>query len=267
MPLDDVLGDRQPETSAGATASPIAPIEPFEDPLSLARRDARPVVADADADVPAVRQHGRFHADRRAGGGESPGIVQQVDQRAHDVTAIRKDGPRRRDIDRDGHSALCHEPRHRGAGGGGEVRQRLRHEPKQGAAGVQLVQPKEVVGEVAHAPDLIRHLGQQRPRDGLHARRKVVEEQAERRQGRAQIVRDIRDQIAARAFEVLEERPIRERDDRLAAVQYERPHGVQAIGDVHRLALGVAAMGVIDDRPQLGGADRRHEGWPRLGRD
>src|SRR4051812_8674742 len=88
VPLDDGLGDRQPEAGAAelAAVGVLHLVEAFEDRRELVLRDAASLVLDHDQDL-VLTGYGA-DADGAAGLGELQGVAEQVDQCLHDPVGV-----------------------------------------------------------------------------------------------------------------------------------------------------------------------------------
>ena len=99
--LDDVAGDRQPETGPAGLAAdprPVDLVEALEDPGLGGPRDADPVVGDGDDDL-VGRPHRTLTADVAAVGAELHRVVEEVDEDLAEPVLVAADR-RQRLVDR-----------------------------------------------------------------------------------------------------------------------------------------------------------------------
>src|SRR5437867_4500388 len=91
MRLDQTLGDGEaPADAARALSGARQTYERLEDPVALARRDARPVVANLETDVAVLARHA--DPDLRSRGRKFRGVLDKVRQHLLDLDVVELDG-------------------------------------------------------------------------------------------------------------------------------------------------------------------------------
>ena len=208
--LDDVAGDGQAEPRPAGLAAdprPVHLVEPFEDARLGGLRDADPMVGHRHDDV--RRRRADRDVDLAAVRAELHGVVEQVDEDLAEAVAVAADRrDRLGDIDAEGHALAIGEQ----AQALGRVdRDPADVEQVDDAEGAAALDPRQVEQLVDHLDEVagldldlvdpVAHPG----RDGVAGRLGLagqrLGQQADRRQRRPQLVRQVVDELGADLLE------------------------------------------------------------------
>ncbi|EWS54666.1 hypothetical protein X551_02511 [Methylibium sp. T29] len=247
MRLDDRAADRQAQAHAGGGRLALAAHELLEQRLLSASRQARAKIAHADDQLLALHPGADRH--RAAGGRVLRGVLQQVaqhalDQRrieAHQRQAIRQLGAHR--VARQGRAKRAQRATH-------HLLDRLPLPVELHRAALQSRHVEQLADHRVQAPRLRAECPRHLLRLALRAVDQGVGQAVERRQRRAQVVRQRRQQRVAQALRLDLDRRLLRHLDVVHALQGDRGQ--------HRKGLELAALLGDQQQPRLRGLQRQH---------